>query len=120
MITKFMLDTWVENYANPYPLETFNEAKVETFCDYVWAELVEMMDEEDDVTDEDLAKNIYDDIADDIQNCGRSPMTKFKEQLNYLFFIKQKAPAWYETTLSYLETQINREIEELIELEKNQ
>lgn len=58
-------------------------------------------------SDQTFAENIYDDIADDIQNCGRDPLAKFIEQIEPLIIIKHEDPKDFDLIIDYFIRMIN-------------
>jgi len=50
---------------------------------------------------------VYEDIHDDINNCGRNPLSKFMEQAEYLMIIKEDDLETFNEIMDYLAHAIN-------------
>lgn len=56
---------------------------------------------------DDFAENAFNDIRDDIQNCGRHPMAKFIEHVEPLIVIKYSKPEEFDEIIDYFVRMIN-------------
>lgn len=57
-----------------------------------------------------LEEGLYEDIHDDISNCGRLPLACFIEHIQCLAILKEEKPEDYQTIIEYLAQQLKETI----------
>lgn len=58
----------------------------------------------------DYPEAVYEDIHDDINNCGRDPLAKFIEQVEQLVIVRELSPDDFNIIMDYLVDAINSKI----------
>lgn len=105
-ITKEELINALDNLHDPYPAFTDQQD-----IDQFYATLPQLIRTEfgisEDLKEEEFAESIEDEIHDDVQNCGRNPLSKFMECAKILAYLKHFDNNYFNKVMDYLTETIN-------------
>jgi hypothetical protein len=104
-ITKEEITEALDNLIDPYPTFTSDEERKTFYA--VWKADIDNTYQYEPEMYSSLGQALMEDIRDDVQNCGRNPLSALMEHAKAIQYLKDTEPYIFEAIIDYLYEQIN-------------